>query len=161
MTEATFGQVICTDRSIYSSVSAAKSAGKNAVAKIVYTGSNTDMGAYKNGLALALRDESPTIWSWASGTCTAKNNDTSYAVSGAYWMHANEGQWYTMIEAAGGYEALRDGFSGVGGINMQPSYYWWSNAYDKKNGKGYLFNHGRWAYCTKDANVLVRACLAF
>ncbi len=157
MTETTLGQVICTDRSIYSSVSAATSAGKNAVAMIVYLGSSTGNSKYTNGLALALSDEGLKKWEDAK-TVAAAHTPT---VSGASWMLASKAQWTTMISAAGSYTALRDGFSSVGGTNMPSGRYWASTEYSSSDAWFYYFSDGNWYYTGKTAYRNVRACLAF
>ncbi len=169
MTEASTGitgsinSVICTDGSTYSSVAEAKNAGKTAVAKIVYLGSDTGHDTYKNGLALALSDISSRTWSKAKSACTARNKNSNYAVSGAYWMLPSKDQWDTMINAAGGFIILRSSFSSVGGKNLQQTTYWSSTQYNIDNRKAwtFLFSMGGWSGITKTLSKDTRACLVF
>ena len=56
------GKVICTDGSIYATVSAATTAGKTAAAMIAYV-DETNL----NGLALALAEDGNMNWSTANG----------------------------------------------------------------------------------------------
>ena len=105
------GKVLCTDGSIYASVSAATSAGKTAAAMIAYL----DM-ENRNGLALALSDDY-NKQKWTDIT------SHSPAVTGGTWVLASETQWTQMITAMGS-DGLRDGFSSIGGTNLQNDYYW-------------------------------------
>ena len=71
-----------------------------------------------------------------------------------------------MISAAGSYNALHDGFSSVGGTNMQWSssnyYYWSSTEYDSDHAWSYNSNGDSWhSNDHKDNCNYVRACLAF
>ena len=47
------------------------------------------------------------------------NNGTAAPIGCSAWFLASGYQWERMISAAGGYAALRDGFGGVGGTDMQ------------------------------------------
>ena len=69
-----------------------------------------------------------------------------------------------MITAAGGYTALRNGFTSVGGSNLESDYYWSSTEYENDTSEAwtFLFNNGSWGEFFKSTNyILVRACLAF
>ena len=66
-----------------------------------------------------------------------------------------------MIDAAGGYVALRDGFSSVGGSNLQSGEYWSSTEKDSILAWLSLFQSGSWNGGFKDNGFRVRACLAF
>ncbi len=66
-----------------------------------------------------------------------------------------------MISAAGSYSALRDGFSSVGGTNMQSGNYWSSTESGSSNAWDYLFDFGVWYIDDKGGGSYVRACLAF
>ncbi len=161
MSKSTLGQVICTDGSIYTSVSAATAASKNAVAKVIYLGSDTGDSNYTNGLAFALSDEGSMDWGTALSACANKNSTS--AVPYAYWMLPSCNQWTTMISAAGSGAALRDGFESVGGTDLQWNYYYTSTGgeYDDKAytisfSSGYDYEEGY----TYD-EYYVRACLVF
>jgi hypothetical protein len=95
---------------------------------ITKEGSETDHATYNHGLALALSDEGQMTWEDAIDACSAKNEGTP--VTGATWLLASKDQWTNMISAAGGYTALRTGFSSVGGSNLQEECYWSSTEYE-------------------------------
>lgn len=159
------GKLIAANGKIYDSQDAATLAGTTAVAKIIYVGSSTDNSTYTHGLALALTDESSKMqWSTAKITCFAKN--TLLAVTDASWMLPSMAQWNQMIDAAGSYTALRDGFSSVGGTNLQSDHfesYWSSTELVSVYVWLYYFYDGTWCYVKKDSDDLfpVRACLVF
>lgn len=85
------------------------------------------------------------------------------------WFLPSAGQWAKMATAAGGYIALRDGFSSVGGTKMRKEFYWSSTERTAILAWFYNFeddnNHpdGHWHIDCKDitVNFYVRACLAF
>ncbi len=159
-TASDVGRVVCTDGSIYDNVSAAKADGKTAVAMIAYLDTKNN-----KGLALALADEMADesdwmAWSTAISTCSAKTP----TVTGGTWKLATKDEWDLMISAAGSYNALHDGFSSVGGTNMQWSstyYYWSSTEYDSDHAWNYNFSGGSWYSDLKENCNYVRACLAF
>ena len=159
-TASDVGRVVCTDGSIYDNVSAAEADGKTAVAMIAYLDTENN-----KGLALALADESDEsdwmAWSTAISTCSAKTP----TVTGGTWKLATKDEWDLMISAAGSYNALHDGFSSVGGTNMQwsPTYYYWSSTeYDSGYAWSYNFSGGSWHSNDPKENCnYVRACLAF
>ena len=69
-----------------------------------------------------------------------------------------------MITAAGSYTALRTGFSGVGGTNLNSGTYWSSTDHTTEgNAWAYKFNNGSWGAFTKNASTekYTRACIAF
>ena len=111
-----------------------------------------------HGLALALTDEGELVWSTAVTTCATHTP----AVPGGTWKLASKDEWDQMIRAAGGYAALRDGFSSVGGTNMQSTAYW-SSTESAPNFVAYRydFDTGNWIDGMKNQNVYVRACLEF
>ena len=183
--------VICTDRSIYPTVAAARAAQKIPVGKIVYVGNNTGHNTYKNGLALSLIDVGfETSNAYAVEDCTDLNGEvnlndipeakTKYytfngkydtAVSSAEWMLPTMDQWDTMITAAHGFANLRDGFASVGGTNMSTkddntsdSYYWTNTLLPEEAVYWYSIN----SYACEFSDIKdsahkkhVRACLAF
>ena len=158
-TASDVGRVVCTDGSIYDNVSAAEADGKTAVAMIAYLDTENN-----KGLALALADESDEsdwmAWSTAISTCSAKTP----TVTGGTWKLATKDEWDLMISAAGSSKALHDGFSSVGGTNMQWSstyYYWSSTEYDSGRAWNYNFSGGSWYSDLKENCNYVRACLAF
>ncbi len=150
------GRVVCTDGSIYDNVSAAEADGKTAVAMIVYLDTKNN-----KGLALALADEGQMNWSTAISTCSAKTP----TVTGGTWKLASKYEWNDMI--FGSYTALSDGFSSVGGTNMQSESdsYWSSTEGDSDHAWRYYYDDfygGQWVNDLKEHDdILVRAVLAF
>ena len=156
-TAADLGKVLCTDGSIYATVSEASAASKTAAAVITYVDTENN-----KGLALALANESGTMdWETAKTTAAAHTP----AVSGGTWTLPSKDDWDHMISAAGGYGALCNGFSAVGGTNIQDGWYWTSVEYypgsviclrlrPDQNDGGYALWETNEAYS-------VRACLAF
>ncbi len=152
-TAADLGKVLCTDGSIYATVSEATAAGKTAAAVIAYV--DTQNG---KALALALADDSDEMMDWATAKTTAAAHTP--AVSNGIWALASKDDWNNMITAAGSYTALRDCFSSVGGTNMRSAWYWSSTSFSFY-AWCYQFNNGEWFDDYQDGNNYVRACLAF
>ena len=156
------GKLICTDGHIHA-YNADAACTKSRVAKIIYVGSSTGDATYNHGLALALTDEiSGMDWNNAKTACTNKN--TSATVKSASWMLPSRTQWETMGATSISYETLRNGFTSVGGDNLERDYYWSSTEYenDTSNAWTFVFNNGSWDGFFKTTNyILVRACLAF
>lgn len=152
ITSPTVGQVIGSDGKNYAYGSLPT--GVTAVAKICYVSGS-------NGLALALTDEGKMDWSTAQTTCAAH----TAPFTGGTWKLASKDEWDNMISAAGSYSALHDGFSSVGGTNMQSDYYWSSTEYDDSDYAlyydDYNYNPGDWDHDVKECDLYVRACLAF
>ena len=156
------GSVVTTDGNVYATAKDATDAGKTAVAKICYVGSSTGVAGYTHGLALALTDEGKMDWSTAGTTCSGKN--TSTPITGASWMLPSRTQWETMGATSITYTTLRDGFTSVGGSNLDSDYYWSSTEYENDTSEAwtFFFNNGSWGEFFKSTNsILVRACLAF
>jgi hypothetical protein len=154
-TASDVNRVVCTDGSIYDNASAAAAAGKTAVAKIIYIDE-----VNKKGLALALKDEGSFRWEGAKTVCSNKN--TSLPFEDATWKLASKDEWDKMINAAGGYIALRDGFAAVGGDNIRMGQYW-SGDYI---GYVYIYQFASGDWTTVDtgsmfADCNVRLCLQF
>lgn len=113
-----------------------------------------------NGLALALADEGQMNCSTAISTCEGKTP----TVTGCTWKLATKDEWNNMISGAGGYAALRDGFTSVGETNMQSYWYWSSTKYNDSYTYEYTFGGGRqsnWSWANKNTSIYVRAALAF
>ena len=144
------GQVIGSDGKNYAYGSLPS--GVTAVAKICYISGS-------NGLALALADEGTLDWSTAIETCAAHTP----AFTGGTWKLASLDEWENMISTAGNQTDLRDGFSSVGGTNMEENCYWSSSEVDSESAWLYYFGNGQ-GYSNddeKDYGYYVRACLAF
>ena len=151
ITSPSVGQVIGSDGKNYAYGSLPT--GVTAVAKICYVSGS-------NGLALALTDEEgQKDWSTANETCAAHTP----AFTGGTWKLASLDEWENMITTAGNQTDLRDGFSSVGGTNMEENCYWSSSEVDSESACLYYFGNGQ-GYSIddyKDYGYYVRACLAF
>lgn len=164
---ATLGDVILSDGKFAARLSTTGTK----VAMIAYLGSETDHATYKHGLALALSDVSANRLSWnnthannASKTAAEWCSDwnTTKTITGGTWMLPSKDQWNNMITAAGGYGALRYGFSDItGASDLQSDYYWSSTELGSDLAWSYHFGTGFWLDDNKDDDDRVRACLAF
>ena len=149
ITNPSVGQVIGSDGKNYAYGSLPT--GVTPVAKICLVSGS-------NGLALALTDEGTMDWSTAQTTCAAHTP----AFTGGTWKLATKDEWDNMISTAGSDTDLRDGFSSVGGTNMQFGSYWSSTEDGSGSAWYYLFIEGiGWGSSDKDDYFCVRACLAF
>jgi hypothetical protein len=152
LTSPAVGQVIGDDGKNYDYASLPD--GVTAVAKICYVNGS-------HGLALALTDETGTMnWSTAISTCAAHTP----AFTGGTWKLATEDEWNNMITAAGSHTALRDGFTSVGGSNLESDEYWSSTESANTTPLRALvcdFLNGQWSNLKESNNAKVRACLAF
>ena len=148
LTSPAVGQVIGDDGKNYDYASLP--GGVTAVAKICYVSGS-------NGLALALADEGQMNWSTAISTCAAHTP----AFTGGTWKLATQDEWNNMISGAGSYTALRDGFSSVGGSNLESDLYWSSSERNASLARYYSFFNGSWSITNKDGGNFVRSCLAF
>ena len=147
LTSPAVGQVIGDDGKNYDYASLP--GGVTAVAKICYVSGS-------NGLALALADEGQMNWSTAISTCAAHTP----AFTGGTWKLASKDEWDNMINVAG-FATLRDGFTSVGGSNLESGLYWSSSERNASLARYYSFFNGSWSITNKDGGNFVRACLAF
>lgn len=160
-TSADKGKLICADGHIHAN-GADAACSKSRVAKIIYIGT-TGHATYSHGLALALTDEGQMAWGAAKTACNTTKN-TSTPVTGATWLLASMDQWNYMLgtDGAGSSTDLRDGFTSVGGSNLESGEYWSSTEADSYGAYPYHFGNGGWSYNNKgNGYVRVRACLAF
>ena len=150
LTSPEVGQVIGSDGKNYAYGSLPT--GVTAVAKICYVSGS-------HGLALALTDEGQMNWSTAQTTCAAHTP----AFTGGTWKLASKDEWSNMISAAGSDTDLRDGFSSVGGTNMQSGVYWSSTESDSDNSQAWVYFYfiHDWGVGDKTIDNHVRACLEF
>ncbi len=156
------GQIIGSDGNNYDA-NATLPTGVTAVAMIAYVGSDTGVDGYTNGLALALTDKGSMNWSTATGASgAAAHTPAAPTPMTSSWMLPNKAQWDKMINAAGSYTALRNGFSGItGASNLQSVSYWSSTGFTSSDAWGYSFGNGGWLPLDKGRAYQVRACLAF
>ena len=143
------GHVICVDGKNY--VYSNRPGGITAIARICY------VDGTGHGLALALTDEGHYIWERAKDDC-GKHKP---AVSGGAWKLASLSDWDKMVSAMGGCDQLRDGFSSVGGTNMNSSCYWTSTTNNDTNATYLDFSKGGFSDIDKSRYYYARACLAF
>ena len=159
------GQVIGSDGKNYDA-DALLPTGVAAVAMIAYVGSETGDDTYKNGLAIALADESGTMnWSTAVSICGAKT-----AITGAKWCLPSQDQWKQMFKANGGkvgsYNGLNTTITTAGGTTLQEFANYWSSSEGSPGVSAYSvdlrYGSANWYDDSEDHNdYLVRACLAF
>ena len=157
------GQIIGSDGKNYDA-NATLPTGVTAVAKICYVGSETGVEGYTHGLALALTDEASAMnWTTATGASGAAAHTPAAPTTTSSWMLPSKDQWEKMITAAGGFTALRDGFSGISGASNMPSgaYYWSSTEIEATRAWDLNSNQGNWINSNKSYADGVRACLAF
>lgn len=89
-------------------------------------------------------------------------NSSTAPIGCSAWFLASGYQWNKMITTAGGnYITLRDGFGGVGGTNMQNTWYWSSSEVGFGQSWQYNFNGGGWEGVSKNGVRKVRSALAF
>jgi len=96
----------------------------------------------------------------AQSTCESKTP----TVPGCTWkLPRLNDDMKNMITAAGGYVALRDGFSLVGGTNMRADRYWTreTDYYNPSYGLAYDFYSDGTSVTSPSNTYYVRACLAF
>jgi hypothetical protein len=129
-------------------------------------GSSTDHATYKNGLAIALADESNSKWSTAKSTCEGKS-----AVTNAAWLLPSQNQWKAMFSANGGnegqYTDLNTAITTAGGTALQGTNPYWSSTpsgYDDGTAYNVLLGGGGAEWYRdfyEETRYRVRACLAF
>ena len=164
------GKLICTDGHIHT-YNADAACTKSRVAMIAYVGSETGVAGYTHGLALALTDESSSGMSWNDAKTACTNKNISATVESASWMLPSKDQWNKMIDACKNVlgdnddsRDLRDGFTSVGGSNLESKDYWSSTEYEYDSNEAWMFNFGYdcwYDYPKGTAYPQVRACLAF
>ena len=152
LAESAVGELVGSDGKAYAAADKDNlPSGVTAVAMVCYISGG-------HGLALALADEGQKMnCSTAISTCEGKTP----TVTGCTWKLATKDEWDNMISGAGGYAALRDGFTSVGGTNMVSYWYWSSKKYNDYSTYEYTFGEGRWSWVRKDTSIYVRAALAF
>ncbi|MBQ9462403.1 MAG: hypothetical protein IJU68_01950 [Bacteroidales bacterium] len=89
------------------------------VALIILVNSTTRYITPRN-VALALEDEGCGLTDFSGAESAIAQKNTTTPVTGVTW----ELPYWGQICEAVGYQAVRDGFSSVGGTNMQASGYW-------------------------------------
>ena len=153
LASAVVGDIICSNGLAYAGTDYnILPSGVTAKAKVCYVSGDG------HGLALALTDEGALNWNTAISTCGSKTPN----ITDCTWTLATEEEWNNMISGAGGYTALRDGFTSVGGSNLLDTIYW-SSTEDGDKVRIYNFDSGSWSSYWKEDYVSgrARACLAF
>ena len=157
------GQIIGSDGKNYDA-NATLPDGVKAVAVIAYVGSETGDDTYKNGLAIALADESSSMnWSTAKSTCEGKT-----AIAGAKWCLPSQDQLKQMFKANGGIEDSYTGLNTIittaGGTILQDYDSYWSSSEAESGVLAwyvYLAGMANWSSEGEDYYYQARACLAF
>lgn len=189
ITDPAKGQVIGDDGKNYADEAAATAAGANAVAKIVYVGSNNGEAApYNHGLAIALSDANgnkPCKWSTSKTKVHTYNTTSSsnFAIeSGLQYNATHNSDTYPAFKAAianngtaaptgcsswflaSGYQWL-EMIGAVGGYSnwglWENDNYWLSTEYDAENAWTFGTYSGGCSSGGKGFDRRVRACLAF
>ena len=151
LSSAVVGDIICSDGMAYNGLYYNHLPdGVTARAKVCYVSGG-------HGLALALTDEEgKKNRDAAVSTC----KDKTPTVPGCTWRLPSSDEYYDMITAAGGYVALRDGFSLVGGTNLVAAEYW-TITIDVGSPCYRNFESGSVGITSFSALYYVRACLSF
>lgn len=188
--ESDLGRVICTDATIYDTVSDAQAAGKEPIGMIGYVGPNTGNSTYNHGLVFALEN---------AGDVTQGDYDTAVEFAKTYksaalkfssgWHIPTQEEWCRMFEAFGGTQYkeitedmmidIGDGLSNVDGEwlygdtmkKMEDAggepFHNGSNYAAKTYFMGkegfwvYSFSQTIWGWRTNKYNRAVRLCFAF
>ena len=159
------GKVICTDGSIYATVSAATTAGKTAAAMIAYV-DETNL----NGLALALAEDGDMNWSTANGASGAAAHTPT--VTGQAWKLPSVAEFKQMLKAFGGnedsYTGLNTAVTNTGGTPFETDDdYWTSTEHSSASGRGTEMeffgesNYVDWSWSLYASSHRVRACFSF
>lgn len=171
VTSADIGKVLCTDGSLYATVTAAVEANKTPVAMIAYIDTQNH-----TGLAIALDNAGYNItWTDAESTIESWVTQSNYSVAGATWKLPTTQEWQKMLIGCGAdYSPTDDSFSSTE-INLKLSNVqeyselygtcWSADYYDAYAETAY-FNYDEstvnFYNMSKDEQyVNVRACLAF
>lgn len=166
MVELAVGNVISYDGMIFANKAGAETVETDAAAVIVYLGSDTKDATFKNGLAIALDDESWLKWLGAMNTCGRKT-----AITGTKWCLPSQEQWKQMFKANGGNDAkytdLNTTITTAGGTTLQKYESYWSSSEDDPGVSAYFVllgddGNAGWASTGEENDhVQVRACLVF
>ena len=160
LAEATVGMVVGSDGNAYAVADKDNlPTGVTAAGVVAYKSGS-------NGLVIALTDEASTMnWSTANGASGAAAHTPT--VTGQTWKLPSQAEWKQMFSANGGsegsYSGLNTTITNAGGTAFQEDGYWSSTVNDEVNAYS-VGLYGGSAYFdpfAKDADILVRACLAF
>lgn len=91
------------------------------------------------------------------------NNGITAPTNCSSWFLPTGYQWQLMINAAGGFADLRNGFASVGGTNMASDDYWSSTEWNGNNLYAWAFSSywNEFRGFGKDSGLKVRSALAF
>ena len=157
-----FGKVICTDGSIYATVTKAEAAGKTAAAMIAYLDTEN-----KKGLAIALANKGGLMnWNTVNGASGVAAHTP--AIEGQTWRLASEDEWKKMFKANGGnvnkYNGLNTAIFKAGGTSFTSGdIYWSSTESSSTEVKVLSLSGGNVSYydLAKNRTFYVRACFDF
>ncbi len=176
VTTADIGKVLCTDGSLYETVTAAENVNKTPVAMIAYIDTQNH-----TGLAIALENAANDYISWTDAESTIENWVTqgnpngSYSVAGATWKLPTTQEWQKMLIGCGAdYSPTNNTFSSteinskLSNVQEYSELYgtcWSADYYDAYAETAY-FNYDEstvnfYSMSKDEQYVNVRACLAF
>ena len=124
-----------------------------------HTKQNSSSFTIESGLQY--NDATHNIDSYPAFKTAMANNGIAAPTGCSAWFLPTGYQWNQMLSAVGGYQALRTGFTNVGGTNMQTNYYWVSSEGGSERTWCYALINGEWLSVSKDGEVYVRSALAF
>lgn len=162
------GKVLCSDGSLYTTVTAATEASKTPVAMIAYIDTNSG-----TGLAIALNDETGTMaWERASLATMAHKP----VVAGGTWKLPTVMEWKQMLIGCGATEEIDEyvisysqmdaklSDAGGGTLTTGDDCNYWSATVDGQFATAPLFENGQASFgysYSLGADCYVRACLSF
>lgn len=174
VTTADIGKVLCTDGSLYASVSVAMLHDKMPVAMIAYIDTQNH-----TGLAIALENIYGTPWTYAESTIqswvTDGANGISFGVEGATWKLPTVQEWQQMLIGCGDTQMDEEYFS-ITAINSKLtaqddnailcSYYWTADEFNSNLATAAHFevDNGFMSFTNgekSDTWFYIRPCLAF
>jgi hypothetical protein len=125
----------------------------------------TDSNNFTSESGLQYNDATHNSDTYPAFQAAKANNSTAAPTGCSAWFLASGYQWNKMITEAGGYAALRDGFSGITGAsasNLRSGMYWSSTEKTSSYAWYLRFSNGTWSSGGKHTTTCyVRACLAF
>lgn len=162
------GKVLCSDGSLYTTVTAATEASKTPVAMIAYIDTNSG-----TGLAIALNDETSTM-TWERATLATMAHKP--VVAGGTWKLPTVMEWKQMLIGCGATEEIDEyviSYSQMdaklttaegGTLTTGDDCNYWSATVDGQYATAPLFENGQASFgysYSLGADCYVRACLAF
>lgn len=175
VTTADVGKVVCTDGTVYNTVSIAKYSGKTPCGMIGYVGSDQSH-SIPHGIVFALEDASKDYYYYNDGVVVAKTYNSSLPSNTSGWHLPSVVEWNHIIDACGGTKYAAEVSSGErweSGLLLQKMsdcggtpfnlWYWASdgNAFLGTNGIGWNINFNNIAWWFSSKYGYVRDCFTF